>query len=488
MIKNACQFSHDSTLYGTALVVKAYAQIREGFSGKPEEKKLFRKAQELLSLNPTLQTLYQELNSGGDLHKEILSKLTILHSNRDTELPYLDVCFILLLAETLNLLVNKSGDSFYDGFSLGKAFTELASNTEWGGIDDAFYIFQNVPSGRKLYQELFSIANKYCNQKLEERLNELRNMFEKCDITREINCTFLEKSVRNLLSKEMKNISISKKTYYLLLSSEHSHYRTGFCSVKNGEYNIVCNLWPLFLGNFWKIVVIHELFEGIFQDANVRNPLPKKSNSLEREICIDSISSLRHSLIHFLTIKTINDQTPDISLFKNVAISFIPTGEIMGMMWYNSLEEKIADITLQLPQILCSSGLDFSSKDPKEYLIEILKKIDYRYTGISSINVPDPILFCSKRILQLGLKKIPDDNPLKTRLKESSVARAVFITLITSKAPLSLEEISKHELGFFRKFFPEIKYTRKEICQAIETLSSSSIIIKKGKKYQIPQV
>lgn len=488
-----CTPSFDSKLYSMALIEKAYIDLINKISDVNKKGKFCNLAQKLIidCEGSTLREFTTHLKcSRSPMRKELLNTINKLFANRDTLHPHIDLCFTLLLAMKLSPSTEMKNYSIPYSVGLGRRFTRLASLTTWGGIDEVLYDLRNNedPISKNLFSQI--ISYDFPKGELENHLHALQNQIEQY----KIKCPISELLVKRLMNKDTEDLLIKKRITLLLLTLKHSRFRAGSCYIsKDHKHELLCNLWTVFFNELWKSVLVHELIESVFLAATSKVERRKPRGNALIEIEKHSIEELRHSLVQFFVIETAS-QSLDMSSLKNVLFGFIPFGQIMGVMWLKSLENKWSGISLDFAQVLTETNTKNLSNNAGEHLIRILelalKKQDAENVTIK--DVPDSILFSSHKLLNEWLGKSSIKEQIRLRVRKSGVARCIFIMLAYSTLPLSSKELAAR-IKKYRKLYdldlympPNETYTEKEIQHAAEMLSNLSIIKKSKEKFGFP--
>lgn len=488
-----CTPSFDSKLYSMALIEKAYIDLFKKISDVDQKEELSNLAQKLIidCEGSTLREFTTHLKrSCSPMCKELLNTINKLFVNRDTLHPHMNLIFTLLLAMKLSPSTEMKNYSMPYSVGLGRRFTRLASLTTWDGIDEALCNLRNKedPISKNLFSQIRSYG--FPKGELENYLHSIQNQIEQY----EIKCPISELLAKRLMNKDTEDLLIKKRITLLLLTLKHSKFRAGYCYLsKDRRHELLCNLWTVFFNEFWKSVLVHELIESVLLAATSKVVRRKPRGNALVEIEKRSMEELSHSLVQFFVIETASQSLGRVSL-KNVLFGFIPFGQIMGVIWLKSLENKWPGISLDFAQVLTETNTKNLSNNAGEQLIRILE-LALKKQGVENVtikDVPDSILFSSHKVLNKWLRKSSIKEQIRLRVRESGVARCIFIMLAYSSLLLSSKELAVRIKKYYKLYDldlympPNEIYTEKEIQHAAEMLSNLSIIKKSKEKYGFP--
>jgi len=471
----------DSELYGCALAVKAFAELYR-VSSQDQREELFKIVDTCFCGN--LTEIEKRFSSRRDeVAKHFLEKLRELHKVKDVKFPHLDVYSILLLSESFDKVMQKHSDAAHISIYLGKRLVSLISFLEKSETEKALedLLDYEYPFTDELLSSIRETIERYRSKRIDDRFDFLRQEFEKYDLNRNV------LKLSEMWLREKIKISCEKILCYLI-----SGRRNGITYILGSsrpikirqdsvKVSIFCNFWPLFLGFLWKIVLIHEVIHSVL---NIGTSINKNSNkSIEEKGFIE----LEHALVNILTLR---EASTDSSLkpYLNIALGFVPYGQLTAMLWYNSLEKRWPGVLSEIPIALRKSKNENPRKRLMHALNICLEKIGVD-AKLTEEEIPDLILFCPQRDFTQEKLQSKED----TRLRKAGAVRCVFkILLLHLNKPLPVNEIYKLiQDPRFKKayklylYMPPEGYTEEEICQALKTLLNLAVVEMKENKYRL---
>lgn len=497
--KIVMDISSDSWLYGLALLIEAYKTIenRDSKRSRAVLKKIVEKATSDCE-RCNYPDIIDYLSSQGSLGEKLLKKLQELHDRKESSPPHMRVLFIVLFAEAVTSIAEEYATrAIPEGIFLGERLLRIISIAENDGTDRALNYLNNSEMLIAPLDSLPSLLeitfNKYAEEGLESRFRNLHAEFssyagkhEVFEKLREMvpNSRVAMLPARRCLGYIFARAPPEKLDEQISLSlaqlKKPTHYTLG--RYIPGEHIIICNLWTIFFGPLWKIVLLHErleAFSSFYGICRSFTRISKKVSTIEEH----GLNELCHSLKHWLTIieaKRISGWES----FVNVALGMIPYGQIIGLAWFHSLEKVYPEITLRIPTLSASSETISGAQNHLKQLLDRTLEIiiqSGRGTTFSELIVPDPVLF----IWGGRLRREVISDRFNARIRRAKISRSIIRLLVSVPSTIDRQSIVREIQTGRDPYKPRDGCTEEEICQVLDMLSSLFIIKGDAKKHAL---
>jgi len=489
----------DSELYGIALLVEAYKTLENTGSRIPGSC-LKEIVQNVTSDHEKCKyaNIVNYLSSKGFSGKIVLRRLQKLHAKKTTSPPHLRILFTALFAEAMTPIVEKYATRIiFEGIDLGERILSIIVHSEKWGADIALAYLNRIwisscPLDR-LPSLLDTTFEKYIEEGVESRLKSLYHEFvgyqKKHELLEKLKTMMPDFGVAMPSTKNCLGYLIPIKKNERQAGTLHllkpQHYTLGRYDPR--EHRIICNLWTIFLGPLWKIILIHENVEALFSFTGIHRLFALTGKKRIPKIEKHGIGQLYHALKHLLTIKEAK-QYLDWKPFVNIALGMIPFGQIPGIVWFQKLEESYPDIALRIATLRVCPETTIGSRD---YIAELLNRalvtMDEK-PCFSEKNIPDPVIFSLGRKLREEL--LANNSP--ERVRRAGISRCIVRWLTRSRANMPSQPDTKNFVKeiqsrseFVRPYTPSQGYNKREILQVVDTLSNLSIIKQKDSMYEL---
>jgi hypothetical protein len=480
------KIDRNSKLYGLALIVEAYKEIT-AHSQPVKLRRVLKNITENKTKNfdnCSIKDIKSSLDPKNPYDNILLERLQYLDSKSDP--PLFRAIFTILFAEAVTPIVKEyATKSISEGIAVGEAIVRITSIIEADGTDEALSYLNvetKMPPLTMLPSLLEGVMKKYSTENLEERFNKLLEdfyAFQEGVIVKEL----FEKGIESKPKIHYKGKQLgylfpftSIEEESALFAEKPPHYVLGRY-YKTAE-TITCCIWPLFLGELWKIVLIHEAIEACFHT----NKIGKFSLSEDTEMASfeeDGLSEMSHALKYALTIEAAK-QYPELNETINIAYGTFPRGQNLCLAWYRSLKNRYPRMLLNLPFFSCSRA----DSAAHGFLCEILNNTLTRMGEtpcFSQQNTPNPSLFMSGEILREELF-------IKKNISIEMVAIARCIVLVLTRVSMEKEQIVDKifkNSRDIRRYSPENGFKKEAILQIIDKLVELSILIVSKGKYNL---